>query len=99
MSTDGTDGEVEGQTGCQSVERLSDQSSVLVRVSVSVKRHHDHTNSYKGKLVEVAYSSEVQFIIIMVEHDSVQADMMLERELRVLHLDFQAVEASTLSIV
>ena len=40
---------------------------VLVRVSITVKRYHDHGNSYKGKhLIEVAaYSSEVQSIIIM----------------------------------
>ena len=40
---------------------------VLVRVSIAVKRHHDHGYSYKGKhLIEVvAYISEVQSIIIM----------------------------------
>lgn len=42
-------------------------TSVLVRVSVAVKRHHDHSNSYKGKLlIGVAYSSEVQSIINVV---------------------------------
>ena len=42
--------------------------TVLVRVPIAVKRHHDNGNSYKGKhLMEVvAYSSEVQSIIIMV---------------------------------
>ena len=30
---------------------------VIVRVSIAVKRHHDHNNSYKGKpLIGVAYS-------------------------------------------
>ena len=42
--------------------------TVLVRVPIAVKRHHDNGNSYKGKhLMEVvAYSLEVQSIIIMV---------------------------------
>ena len=35
-------------------------ASVFVRVSIAVKRHHDHGNSYKGKhLIAVAYSSEI----------------------------------------
>ena len=38
----------------------------------------------------MAYSSEIQSIIIMVEHSSMQADMVLEKEPRVLHLDMQA---------
>ena len=39
---------------------------------------------YKGKhLIGVAYSSEVQSIVIMRGHGSAQADM-LEKELRVL---------------
>ena len=35
----------------------------------------------------VAYSSEVLSIIIMVGHGRKQTDMVLEKELRVLHLD------------
>ena len=53
---------------------------MLVRVFIAVKRCHDHDNSYKRKhLTEVAaYSSEVQFIIVMVgEHGSIKADMVL----------------------
>ena len=38
----------------------------------------------------MAYSSEIQFIIIMVEHGNTQADMVLEKKLRVLHLEMQA---------
>ena len=34
----------------------------------------------------MAHSSEVRPVIIMVERDSMQADMVLEQELRVLHL-------------
>lgn len=50
-------------------------------------RHHDHGNSNKRKhVIVVAYRSKIQSIAIMVERGSVQADMVLERELRVLHL-------------
>ena len=61
---------------------------VLVRVSVAGKRHHDHSNSYKEKpLIEVAaFRSEVLPIVIMVGHDGMQAAMVLEKMLRVLHL-------------
>ena len=38
----------------------------------------------KACTLVVAYSSEVQFIIIMVGHSSMQADMVLEQEQRVL---------------
>ena len=56
-------------------------------VFIALKRYHDHGNSYKGKhLTGVAYSSEAQHIPIMVGHSSMQADMVLERQLRVLHL-------------
>ena len=60
-----------------------------LRVSIAVKRHRDHDNSYKGKhlIVVLTYSSEVQSIIIMVGQGSMQADMVLEKQLRgVLHL-------------
>ena len=37
--------------------RFSTLSSFLVGISISVKRHHDHNNSYKGEhLIRVAYS-------------------------------------------
>ena len=58
--------------------------SVLVRVSNAEKRYHDHSNSYKEYLLEVAASS---FRGILNYHgrkhggwvyDSVQADMLLE---------------------
>lgn len=38
----------------------------------------------------IAYISEVQSIIIIVRHGDMQADMVLERELRLLCLDPQA---------
>ena len=41
--------------------------AVLVRVSIAVKRHYDHSNSYKGKyLILVAYNSEVWSIIVII---------------------------------
>ena len=47
---------------------------------LSLRRHHAHGNSYKGKhLMEWLTVSEVQSIIIMVGHDGMQADMVLER--------------------
>ena len=45
-----------------------------------MKRHHDYGSFYKGKhLIREAYSLGVQSIIIMEEHGSKQADMVLER--------------------
>ena len=60
---------------------------VLVRVSVAVKRHHNHGNSYKGKyLIGVAH---LQFRALVHYHHgrnqgSLQEDMVLESELSVL---------------
>ena len=36
--------------------------------------------------------SKVQSIMIMLEDSSIQGDKVLEKELRVLHLDLQAAE-------
>lgn len=59
---------------------VKQEMSDCLRVSVAVKRHRDHGNPYKGQhLIVVAYSSKVQPIIIVAEHDGVQADMVLER--------------------
>ena len=56
-----------------------------------MKRHYDHSNSYKGKhLIVVAYSFRGLVHSYLVLHDGVQADMVMENELRVLHLDPQA---------
>ena len=65
---------------------------VLVRVSIAVKRHHDHDNCYKGKhLIEVI---DYSFRRLAHYHDdgtwrlecgSVQENIVLEKELRVLH--------------
>ena len=44
-----------------SVNLIGCLEAVLIRVSIAVKRHHDHNNSYRGKdLFEVAaYGLEV----------------------------------------
>jgi hypothetical protein len=40
--------------------------SALVRVSIALKRHHDHRNSYKRKhFIDVNLVSEVWFSIFM----------------------------------
>jgi hypothetical protein len=41
--------------------------TVLIRVSIAVKRHHEHRNFMKETIsLGLAYSSEVQSIIFMV---------------------------------
>lgn len=60
--------------------------SVLVRVSGAVKRHRDHSSSYKGKAFNgVTYSSELQ-PVLLVGLGSVKEGVVLEKEPRVLHL-------------
>jgi hypothetical protein len=57
-----------------------------------VKRHHDHGTSYNGKhLIEVGlHFRGLVYYCHGRKHGSLQADMVLEKELRVLHLDPQA---------
>lgn len=71
--------------------QLDPNGGVLVRVSTSVKRHHNSSKSYKTEhLIGQAFSSELWSIIVIAGHESVQANMKLEKELRALHLDPQA---------
>ena len=57
---------------------------------VATKRHHDHSNFYKGKYL---IGSALHFIdLVHYCYGSMQADMVLEKELRVLHFDLKAVE-------
>ena len=66
-----------------------------------MKKHHDHGNSYKGKHL---IGAGLQFRDLVHyhhggKHGSMQADMVLEKELRVLHIDLQAIgEAVTLGL-
>ena len=66
---------------------------VSVRVSIAVTSHHGHGNSYKRKHL-IGAGLQVRRSLVHHCHGgkpgSVQADMVLEKELRVLHLDGQA---------
>jgi hypothetical protein len=55
---------------------------------IDVKRHHDHSNSYKGKyLVEIGIQYRGLVYYYSSERGGLQADMVLEKELRFLYLD------------
>jgi hypothetical protein len=58
-----------------------------------VKRHHDHGNPYKEKTHLIGTGLQFRGLVHYLQdgnHDSMQADMVLEKELTVLHLDSQA---------
>lgn len=62
---------------------------VLIRVSITVKRHRHHSNFYKGKHL---IKGGLQFRGLVnychgKKSGGTQADVVLERETRVLHLD------------
>ena len=63
--------------------------SVLVRVSIVVKRHCDQGNSYKEQHLIGAGLQFQRFNPLSWKHGSIQADMVLE-EPRVLHLHLKA---------
>ena len=56
---------------------------VVIRVSIAVKRHHNQGNSYKGQHL---IGAGLQYHH-GGKHGIVQANVVLEKELRVLHLD------------
>ena len=59
--------------------------SILIRVSIAVQRHHNHSSSYKGKhLLGWLTFSEVHSIVIMMRQSGMQAGMVLEKDLRFL---------------
>ena len=61
---------------------------VLVRVSIAMKRFHDHGNSHEGKHL---IGASLQFGgLICYYHGDVQTDIVLRKDQRVLHLDPQA---------
>jgi len=71
---------------------VSANSPALVRFSVAMKRHHNHSNSYKGKHL---IGAGLQFRGLVCychgrKHVGKQADLVLKRQLRVLHLDLKA---------
>jgi hypothetical protein len=59
-----------------------------------VKRHHDHSNSYKGKHL-IGDGLQFRYLVHyhhgrgQGKHAGTQADIVLEGELRVLHFDLQ----------
>jgi hypothetical protein len=64
---------------------------ILVRVSIVVKRHHAYRNSYQRKYL---IGARLQFRGLVHychgrKHGGLQADMVLERWLRVLRLNKQ----------
>ena len=59
------------------------------------KRHHDHSNSDKGKHLTGPGLPSFRGVVhhhYGRKHGSVQADMVPEKELRVLRLDLQAAK-------
>ena len=69
---------------------LSIYLSIYLRVSIAVKRQHELGNSYKRKTfnLRLAYSFRgLDYYHHDRKHGSVQAEVILERELRVLHYD------------
>ena len=67
---------------------------LLIQCPIVVKRHHDHGHSYKGKCLIGACLQRFGPFRHGGKHGSMQADVVLERKLRVLHLDQQGVRVS-----
>lgn len=70
---------------------------ICLWVSMAVKGHHDYRNSYKRKHLTRA---DLQFRGIVHyfygrKYGGMKADMVLEKMLRVLHLDQQATERNS----
>lgn len=67
-------------------------TSVFLTVSVAVKTHEDHRNSYKGKhsLSLVESFKGLIYYYHGRKHEYVHADMIPEKELKVLYFDGQA---------
>ena len=71
----------------------------MLKVSIAVKKHHDHDNSSKEKHL-IGASLQFQMSSPLSQWD-MQADMVLAKKLGVLHLDLQATgsDCVTLSMV
>lgn len=62
-----------------------------------MNRYHDHSNPYKGKHL-IGASLQVQNLVYYHhgrKHGGMQADMVLEKEPVILHLDQQAAGGET----
>jgi hypothetical protein len=64
--------------------------TVLVRVSIAEKRHHDQGNSYKGHLRGAGLQVQ-KFSPLSSWHGSIHIDTVLKKKLEVLHLDSKPV--------
>jgi hypothetical protein len=64
--------------------------TVLVKVSIAVNKHHDNSNSYKEFNWGWLSVLRVQSIIVIVRSRQHLGQMVLDMELRGLHLDPQA---------
>jgi hypothetical protein len=88
-----SDSSVNASTSQQTSTSLSCISPhILVRISIAMKRHHDHGNSYKGNHLIGAglqFRASVHYHHVG-KHGSTQAYMVLKRQLKVLYLDLQA---------
>ena len=68
-------------------------TSILLTIFIAVKRHHDHSNSYKENI----WGGSLEFRGLVhhhngVKHGSIQTDMVLGMELRVQHIEQAAEE-------
>ena len=60
---------------------------------IAVKRHHDHSNSYKGERLKLGLAYSFRGLVHCHhggEHGLMQPDMVLGKKLRVLRLDLEA---------
>lgn len=64
---------------------------VLVRVTIAMKRYHDHENSYKNIYFWLADNTEVSLLTSRQEAQGMQADMVIKKSLIVLHPDMKEV--------
>lgn len=63
-----------------------------------MKSHHDHGNSVLKKLIEAGlHFRGLIYYHRSSKHGGMQADLVLEKDLRVLHLDLQASGRRTVS--
>jgi hypothetical protein len=69
-------------------------STCLHQCSLAVERHHGHRDSYQGKnLVRADLQLRgLHHCHHGRDHSSMQVDMLLENEFKVLHLDLQTTE-------
>jgi hypothetical protein len=92
---------VEGRGGERNEGRVSsgktgwEREGTVSQGFIAVKRYHDQGNFYKGKhFIMAGLQFQVQSLIVPYHHSqkhgSVEAGMVLDKELRVLHLDLKA---------